>query len=96
VDSLGGKGKQLEVNNFPHVTMAFESDCDTVKWNIARINHKSNARCHAQQHESKIRCTAKISKGKKRIHVPIGRKIVGISQRWWRISSSMQMTLNDA
>jgi len=48
VQSLEGKGKQPEVNTPPHVIVAFESDCDTRKWHIARISHKSNAKCHAQ------------------------------------------------
>ena len=47
------------------MTIAFESDCDTSKWHIARISHKSNARCQTQQHRSNIKCTSKIAKGKK-------------------------------
>ena len=31
-----------------HVMVAFESYCDTSKWHIARISHKSNAKCQAQ------------------------------------------------
>ena len=56
--------------------VAFESDCDTSKWHIARISHKSNTRCQAQQHRSNIKCTSKIAKGKKDIPAPTycGRK----------------------
>jgi len=59
------KGKVSEVNTPPHVTIAFEIDYDTTKWHIARISHKSNAKCHAQQQGSNMRCTTKISKGRK-------------------------------
>jgi len=62
---LEGKGRQPEVNTSLHVTMAFESDCDIEKWHIARISYKSNAKCHAQQRGSNIRCMAKIVKGRK-------------------------------
>jgi hypothetical protein len=57
--------KQHMVNPSQHVTVAFESDCDTSKWHIARINHKSNAKCQAQQRRSNIKCTAKIARGQK-------------------------------
>ena len=70
------KGKQAQPNHSRHVTVAFESDCDTSKWHIARIGHKSNARCQAQQHRSNIKCTSKIAKGKKGTPAPTyrGRK----------------------
>ena len=41
--SSGEKGEQAQPNHSQHVTVAFESDCDTSKWHIARISHKSNA-----------------------------------------------------
>ena len=63
--SFGEKGEQAQPNHSRHVTVAFESDYDTSKWHIARISHKSNARCQAQQHRSNIKCTSKIAKGKK-------------------------------
>ena len=46
--SSGSKGEQVQPNRSRHVMVAFESDCDTSKWHIARISHKSNARCQAQ------------------------------------------------
>ena len=48
--SSGDKGEQAQPNRSRHVTVAFESDCDTLEWHIARISHKSNARCQVQQH----------------------------------------------
>ena len=77
VESLGQNGKQALVNTPPHVTVGFESDCDTSKWHIARISHKSNAKCHAQQQGSNITCKAKIAKGQKGTPAPTycGRKI---------------------
>jgi hypothetical protein len=74
---LEGKGKQIDANSSPHVTVACESDCDTSKWHIARISHKSNAKCHAQQQGSNIKCTAKIARGKKGTPAPTyqGRKV---------------------
>ena len=68
--SSGDKGEQAQPNPSRHVTVAFESDCDTSKWHIARISHKSNARCQAQQHRSNIKCTRKIAKGKKGTPAP--------------------------
>ena len=72
----GDKGDEAQANPSRHVTVAFESDCDTSKWHIARISHKSNARCQAQQHGSNIKCTSKIAKGKKGTPAPTyhGRK----------------------
>jgi len=70
VDSLGGKGKQTEVNTSPQVTVAFESDCNTRKWHIVRINHKSYTKCHTQQQGSNIKCIVKISKGRKGTPAP--------------------------
>ena len=52
------------------MTRAFESDCDTSKWHIARISHKSNARCLAQQRTSNMKCMSKIAKGKKGTAAP--------------------------
>ena len=72
----GDDGEEAQPNPSRHVTVAFESDCDTSKWHIARISHKSNARCQAQQHGSNIKCTSKIAKGKKGTPAPTyrGRK----------------------
>ena len=67
---FGDEGEEARPNPSRHVTVAFESDCDTSKWNIARISHKSNARCQAQQQRSNIKCTSKIAKGKKGTPAP--------------------------
>ena len=74
--SSGDKGEQAHPNPSRHVKVAFERDCDTSKWHIARISHKSNARCQAQHHRSNIKCTSKIAKGKKGTAAPTyhGRK----------------------
>ena len=74
--SSGNKAEQAQPNPSRHVPIAFKSDCDTSKWHIARINHKSNARCQTQQHRSNIKCTSKIAKGKKDTLAPTyrGRK----------------------
>ena len=74
--SSGDKGDKAQANPSRHVTVAFESNCDTSKWHIARISHKSNARCQIQQHGSNIKCTSKIAKGKKGTPAPTyrGRK----------------------
>ena len=45
----GDEGEEAWTNPSRHVMVAFESDCDTLKWHIARISHKSNGRCQAQQ-----------------------------------------------
>ena len=60
----------MQANPSRHVKVAFESDCNTSKWHIARISHKSNTRCQAQQHGSNIKCTSKIAKGKKGTRAP--------------------------
>ena len=72
----GDEGEEARPNPSRHVTLAFESDCDTSKWHIARISHKSNARCQAQQQRSNMKCTSKIAKGKKGTLAPTyrGRK----------------------
>jgi len=44
-ESLEGNGTRNEANLSQYVSVVFESDCDTSKWHIARINHKSTARC---------------------------------------------------
>ena len=44
----GDEAEEARANPSRHVTVAFESDCDASKWHIARISHKSNARCQAQ------------------------------------------------
>jgi len=64
-EMLQGKGKEADTNICPHVTIACESDCNTSKWHIARISHKSNAKCHTQQQGSNIKCFAKIARGRK-------------------------------
>ena len=75
-DSIEGIGNHCEVNTSNYVTVAYESDCDTSMWHIARINHKSNARCWAQQQTSNIKCTSRIAKGGKGTLAPTycGRK----------------------
>jgi len=75
-ESLDGSGQRCEVNPSQYVTIAFESNCDTLKWHIARINYKLNAKCQAQQWTSNIKCSAKIAKGKKGTPTPTyrGRK----------------------
>ena len=72
----GDEAEEARANPSRHVTVAFESDCDASKWHIARISHKSNARCQAQQQRSNIKCTSKIAKGKKGTPAPTyrGRK----------------------
>ena len=72
----GEEGEEVRTIPSRHVMVAFESDCDTSKWHIARISHKSNAKCQAQQQRSNIKCTNKIAKGKKGTPAPTyrGRK----------------------
>ena len=72
----GDEGEEARTIPSRHVTVAFESDCDTSKWHIARISHKSNAKCQAQQQRSNIKCTSKIAKEKKGTPAPTyrGRK----------------------
>ena len=72
----GEEGEEARTNPSRHVTVAFESDCDTSKWHIGRISHKSNARCQAQQQRSNIKCMSKIAKRKKGTPAPTyrGRK----------------------
>jgi len=76
--SLEGPNEQLESNASQHVMTMFRSDCNTsnCKWHIAKINHKSNAKCQDQQWTSNIKCTTKIARGKKRTLAPTywGRK----------------------
>ena len=38
-ESLEGNGRRTEDGLPQYVTRAFESDCDTSKWHIARISH---------------------------------------------------------
>jgi len=45
-ESFEGKEKQLEVDTSYHVTIAFASNCDISKWHIAKISHKSTAKCY--------------------------------------------------
>ena len=72
----GEEGEEARPNPSRHVTVAFESDCDISKWHIARISHKSNTRCQAQQQRSNMKCTSKIAKWKKGTPAPTyhGRK----------------------
>ena len=53
-----------------------DNDCDTSKWHIARISHKSNAKCSAQQRTLNMKCMSKIAKGQKGTAAPTyrGRK----------------------
>ena len=71
-----GSGQRTQSDLPQHVTRAFESDCDTSKWHITRISHKSNAKCLAQQCTSNMKCMSKIAKGKKGTSAPTyrGRK----------------------
>jgi len=48
VGLLEGRSIEAVVNTSSHVTIAFECECDMSKWYIARINHKSGAKCQAQ------------------------------------------------
>ena len=75
-ESVEGTGQRTQGDIPHHVTRAFESDCDTSKWHIARISHKSNAKCSAQQLTSNMKCMSKIAKGKKGTAAPTyrGRK----------------------
>jgi hypothetical protein len=63
-------------NELPHVMIALESDCDMSQCHIARILHRSNYKCHAQQAATKVKCTARIAKGSKGTPAPTywGRK----------------------
>jgi hypothetical protein len=63
-------------DELPHVTTALESDCDMSQWHIARISHRSNCKCHAQQAATNVKCTARIAKGSKGTPAPTyrGRK----------------------
>jgi hypothetical protein len=54
----------------PHITTALESDCDMLQWHIARISHRSNCKCHAQQATTKVKCIAWIAKGSKSTPAP--------------------------
>jgi len=85
VDSLGGKGKQLEVNTSPHVTVAFESDCDTRKWHIARINtnQMQDAICNSEgQISGALQKCQKEGKEPLLPRIAVGRKITGVNNRW--------------
>ena len=75
-ESLEGNGRRTKDGLPQYVTRAFESDCDTSKWHIVRISHKSNARCLIQQRTSNMKCMSKIAKGKKGTAAPTyrGRK----------------------
>jgi len=92
-----GRSKEAVVNTFPHVTIAFECKCNMWKWHIAKISHKSGAKCQAQQKGLNIKCIAKIAKGRVEPQLPHTageRKITGVSGRWWWTSDSVGMTLN--
>jgi hypothetical protein len=69
---VGGDQDEL-----PHVTTALEFNYDMSQWNIARILHKSNCKCHAQQAATNVRCTTPIAKDSKGTPIPTycGRKI---------------------
>jgi len=77
---LEHSGTCNEANPSQYVTVAFESDCDTLKWHIARISHKSVARCQAQQRTSNIKCSAKIAKGKKETPTLLPRRLFNMSK----------------
>jgi len=74
---LEGKGKEPDANSSPHISIVCESDFDTSKWHIARLSHKLNVKCYAQQQRTNIKCCAKIARRKKGIPAPTyrGRKI---------------------
>jgi hypothetical protein len=63
-------------DELPHVTIALESDCNLSQWHIARISHRSNCKCHAQQRTTNMKSTAHIAKGSKSTPTPTyrGRK----------------------
>jgi hypothetical protein len=52
-------------DELPHVMTALESNYDMSQWHIARILHRSNFKCHAQQEATNVRCIARIAKGSK-------------------------------
>jgi hypothetical protein len=52
-------------DELPYATTALESDYDLSQWHIAKILHKSNNICHAQQVVIKVKCTTRIAKGSK-------------------------------
>jgi len=47
VSSSEDKREEVAVTTLHHVTVAFECECDMSKWHIARISHKSAAKCQA-------------------------------------------------
>ena len=94
---LQGPSQVSEDTTTRHVPVACESDCDTSKWHIARISHKSNARCQAQQQKTNIKCTAKIAKGIKGTPASTNRgrkQDNGTKEKSWRISGSVGTTLS--
>ena len=93
----GDEGEEARTNPSRHVTVAFESDCDTSKLHIARISHKSNARCQAQQQRSSA--PARLQKGRRVLQllfIAVEKKSTGASERCMLISDFVQMTLPDA
>jgi hypothetical protein len=56
----------VDKDELPHGTTALESDCDMSQWHIARISHRSNYKCHAQQRATNFKCTARIAKSVQR------------------------------
>ena len=54
----------------PFTTRVLETDCDTSKWHIARISHKSRKRCHAVQAGNGNKCKMLIAKGGKATAAP--------------------------
>jgi hypothetical protein len=65
-----------DMDELPHVTTALESNCDMSQWHIARILHRSNCKCHAQQATTNVKCIIWIAKGSKGTLAPTcyGRK----------------------
>jgi hypothetical protein len=63
-------------DELPHVTTTLESDCNMSQWYIARISHRSNCKCHAQQTATNVKYIARIAKGSKSTPAPTyrGRK----------------------
>jgi hypothetical protein len=76
IEFAGASVAGVDKDELPHFTTALESDYDMLRWHIARISHRSNCKCHAQQAATKVKYIAWIAKGSKGTPAPTywGRK----------------------
>ena len=97
--SSGDKGEQAQPNHSRHVTVAFE--VTVIHQNGTLLGSVRNPTQDAKLNsiDQKSSALARLRKGRRVLRLlltAVGKKSMGVSERWWQISGFVRMTFIDA